>query len=135
MPPTHQNPNVRALAAMLMVLSSGCIQRTLINTVPEGATVSFEGTELGSTPDVVVPTRSGVPRDYILKVEKTGFEPSSQVLSATYRADESLLLLLLGIVPYFFSARLESSYPPVHLRPLDPTRPAPLPGTVPPSRP
>lgn len=117
-----------------MVLSSGCIQRTLINTVPEGATVSFEGTELGSTPDVVVPTRSGVPRDYILKVEKPGFEPASQVLSASYRADESLLLLLLGVVPYFFSARLEPGYPPIHLRPLDSSRPAPsAPTPVPPS--
>lgn len=99
-----------APALILLVLGPGCAQRTHVSTVPEGVSVTFEGQLYGETPDVILPTRSGWMRDYSIQLSRPGYEPQSIVLSSSYRADLSLFLLALGILPYFFSARLEDNY-------------------------
>jgi hypothetical protein len=42
-----------------------------------------------------------------VKLEKPGFKTQTIQMDKNLRADESLLLLIPGIIPYFFSARLE----------------------------
>ncbi len=61
---------------------------------------------------------SGLPSSHVVRVSAPGFEPADFEVRLGYRADPSLLLLLAGIVPYFFSARLDDAYR-FSLRPLD----------------
>ena len=94
---------------MVMILASGCAHSVRINTEPEGADVSVNGVYLGKSP-VIHHERSGFPKNYFVKVEKDGFKKMDTALQATYKADVSLLLLLPGIIPYFFTADLEDTY-------------------------
>jgi hypothetical protein len=85
----------------------GCAETAKIVTEPEGANVYVDGVLVGETP-VVYQYRSGLPETYYLRVKRDGYlEVKNVVLKTQYRADASLFLLVLGIVPYFFSARLE----------------------------
>ena len=96
------------LAASIIV--SGCSQTSQITTEPEGARIKVNGIYLGETP-ASYRYRSGLPETYILEIEKEGYKKlSNATIDRTLRADESLVLLLLAIVPYFFSARLEDQY-------------------------
>jgi hypothetical protein len=62
---------------------------------------------IGETP-VTWQDRSGFPSESIwVKLEKPGFKTQTIQMDKNLRADESLLLLIPGIIPYFFSARLE----------------------------
>ena len=55
--------------------------------------------------------RSGLPQTYYLKIAKDGYKEMRDIsIDRIYRADVSLALLILGIFPYFFSARLEDQY-------------------------
>jgi hypothetical protein len=112
------------LLPILLLLAPACAQRTRVNTVPEGVTVIFEGNEIGKTPDLVLYTRSGWMRDYVLELRKPGYKPRKHILSASYHADESLFLAIFGILPYFFSARLEKTYE-FSLSDLEPEEAAP----------
>ena len=91
-------------------MCTSCAEVAKINTEPEGAKVYVNGIYLGETP-VQYKYRSGLPESYIFEVRKDGYkEMTNATLDRTLRADESLVLLLLAIVPYFFSARLEDQY-------------------------
>ncbi|HAK97079.1 MAG TPA: hypothetical protein DCM87_19325 [Planctomycetes bacterium] len=93
-----------------VVLCSGCAQTTRFNTEPEEADIYVNGVPLGKSPKNYQ-SRSGLPKVYYVKVEKPGYKALKDVtIESTYRADESLVLLLFGIIPYFFSARLENDY-------------------------
>jgi hypothetical protein len=94
-------------------LAAGCAQTSRMNTEPEGAQgakVYVNGVYIGETP-TIYRYRAGLPETYILEIKKEGFKTLSNVsIDRTLRADVSLVLLLLAIVPYFFSARLEDQY-------------------------
>jgi hypothetical protein len=95
----------RALLAALLL--AGCTHVTTIRTEPQGALIYVNGVRLGSSP-VEWETRSGFPGSAFAKAEKEGFVPARDVpIEKSYRADLSLLLLLPGILPYFFTARFE----------------------------
>ncbi len=114
----------RAVAAAMAasLLFAGCAQTCRINTNPEGAKVYINGVYIGESP-TVYKYRSGLPETYIVEIKKEGWKPLvNATIDRTLRADVSLLLLILVIVPYFFSARLEDQY----LFQLEP-----LPGTTP----
>jgi PEGA domain-containing protein len=103
--------------------STGCAETTRITTIPEGATIYVNGVHIGASPQIYR-YRSGLPESYIVELEKPGYKKmSNATIDKSLRADVSLLLLLLVIVPYFFSARFEDQY----VFTLEP-----LPGTVPP---
>ena len=102
----------RVVAAVLAatILFSGCAHSARIATEPEDADIYVNGIPLGKSPKNFL-TRSGLPAVYYVRIEKAGYKPLKDVtIESAYRADASLLLLLLAIVPYFFSARLEDQY-------------------------
>lgn len=107
-----RNRKVSALLSLFLFslfVVQGCIQTSRINTKPEGAQVLLNGAPLGETP-VYYQSRSGIPKTYFVEIQKPGYNKVQTKLESTYRADVSLLLLLAGIFPYFFSARLEDDY-------------------------
>lgn len=96
--------------AVSVVLTPACAQSSRIITEPEGAEVEIDNIYIGQSP-VTWTSRSGLPDQAYIKITKEGYEPvKNGILKKTYRADLSLLLLLAGIVPYFFSARFEDDY-------------------------
>jgi hypothetical protein len=98
------------LGALLgLTLLLGCRQTSLIQITPSDATVTMNGIPLSGDPPIYE-SRSGIPDTYFLKIEQEGYKAINAQLSSSYRADLSLLLLLAGIIPYFFSARLEDQY-------------------------
>lgn len=105
----HRRTFVLLAAAIAGFALPSCIHKTRIDTTPEGASVEIDGAPVGGTP-VIFQTRTGAPKPYSVKIEKPGYKPIDIKLESGYRADLSLLLLLPGIIPYFFSARLEDSY-------------------------
>ena len=88
------------------VLTVGCATSTQITSNPPGAKAYLNDRLIGETPCVYV-SRSGFPEACWVRLEKSGFKPQTAKMQREYRADESLLLLLPGIIPYFFSARYE----------------------------
>ena len=99
-----------ALALAASIIVTGCAQTAQITTEPEGAKIKVNGMYLGDSP-ASYHYRSGLPETYMLEIEKEGYEKVTNIpLKRTLRADESLVLLLLAIIPYFFSARLEDQY-------------------------
>ncbi len=99
-----------ALGACMLFTLSACEHVSRINTEPEGARVFINGVPIGTTP-TIYKSRSGLPETLYVKIEKKGYKTLDNItIDKHYRADVSLALLLLGIVPYFFSARLEDQY-------------------------
>lgn len=124
---TNRQAVQRLVCASLavLVLATGCLHNAVITTEPEGAEVWVQGQFLGASP-VTYRSRSGIPDTVTVKVEMPGYEPiKAAQIDKVYRADLSLLLLLAGIVPYFFTARFEDNYI---------FKLKPLPGTVPPEK-
>ena len=106
---SRQMSGVIALLLFSLFLLEGCLQTSRINTDPPGAHVSLNGAPLGKTP-VYYSTRSGIPKTYFLEIDKPGYQRVETKVESNYRADISLALLIPGIIPYFFSARLEDEY-------------------------
>lgn len=123
---------VLATGVVLAVALSACSHTSMINTEPEDAEVYINGVPVGRTP-TVYKSHSGTPETYYLKIEKPGYQTLKNVtIERRYRADLSLVLLVLAFVPYFFSARLEDQYV-FHLipeggQPIGTSGPAPYPG-------
>jgi hypothetical protein len=88
------------------IFAGGCATSTNINTTPPGARVSLDERFLGTSP-AVYQSRSGFPETHWVKLEAAGYRNQTLPIKKSYRADESLVLLLFGILPYFFSARFE----------------------------
>ena len=99
-----------AIAGMLClsVLSAGCATSTRLSSMPEGAKLTLDNRYLGESP-VVMESRSGFMETHHVMLQKEGYKPQTVPIRKGYRADESLVLLLFGIIPYFFSARYEDS--------------------------
>ena len=97
------------LALLVSFAAFGCSHTTRITTEPEGARVYVNGVSPGQAP-TMYQSRSGIPTTYHVKITMPGYENIETMVSSSYRADLSLLLLIPGIIPYFFSARLEDSY-------------------------
>jgi hypothetical protein len=89
-----------------VIFAAGCATSTSINTTPPGTRVSMDDRYLGISP-AVYQSRSGFPETHWVKLEAAGYRPQTVPIKKSYRADESLVLLLFGILPYFFSARFE----------------------------
>ena len=91
-------------------MKSGCAETTRINSVPEGAVVYINGIHAGPTP-LIHRYRAGLPESAIIDLRKEGYKNmSNATIDKSLRADASLFLLLLVIIPYFFSARFEDQY-------------------------
>ena len=98
-----------ALLLFCVFVIEGCLQTSRITTDPPGAQIMLNGAPLGETP-IYYNSRAGIPKTYFLEIEKSGCKKVETRLESNYRADISLGLLIPGIVPYFFSARLEDDY-------------------------
>ncbi|GJL56758.1 MAG: hypothetical protein NPIRA02_38900 [Nitrospirales bacterium] len=98
-----------ACLLVCLLFTQGCLQTSRINTDPPGAQITINGAPFGETP-IYYNTRSGIPKTYFLEIERPGCRKVETKLESAYRADISLALLIPGIVPYFFSARLEDDY-------------------------
>lgn len=96
-----------ALLASGVIMS--CSHTTQFTTNPDGARIYINGVSRGEAP-VFFESRSGFPTSYYVKIVQDGYETIETPLKTSYRADLSLLLLIPGILPYFFSARLEDTY-------------------------
>ena len=94
------------LALSASILGAGCATSTRITTAPEGAKVTIDNRYLGESP-VVMESRSGFMETHHVTLQKDGHKTVTVPIRKSYRADESLVLLLFGIIPYFFSARFE----------------------------
>lgn len=71
-----------------------------ISTIPEDAQISINGAPLGKSP-IFYSSRSGVPQNYFLTIEKDGYKQVDTKLESVYRADATLLFLLPGF-PMFY---------------------------------
>ena len=109
MPLRHFHRVVSFVVLVAFAICTSCAHTTQILTEPEGARVTVNGAPAGDTP-TIYSSRSGFPRTYYVKIQKEGYENVELTLDSTYQADLSLLLLIPGIIPYFFSARLEKQY-------------------------
>ncbi|WP_454061162.1 PEGA domain-containing protein [Candidatus Nitrospira salsa] len=98
-----------AFVLICLLCIQGCLQTSRINTDPPGAQVMLNGAPYGETP-IYYNTRAGIPKIYFLEIERPGCKKVETKIESAYRADLSLALLIPGIVPYFFSARLEDDY-------------------------
>lgn len=124
-----QSKALCVLLALAIVTTPACTQTTRIITEPEGAEVKVDGLYLGQGPVTFI-SRSGFPDQAYVEITKEGYEPvKNGVIKKSYRADLSLLLLLPGIIPYFFSARFEDDYR-FALKPLPGTTPPPRAGAT-----
>jgi hypothetical protein len=109
-------------AIVAAISATGCVQNTIFNTDPDGAEMWINGQYMGTTP-VSFRSRSGLPDSFTLKISKDGYETiQAMPVDKVLRADATLLLLVLAIVPYFFTARLEDQYT-FKLKALPGTRP------------
>ncbi len=97
------------VALIFILFFSACSHTCMLASKPEGAKVWVNDNYRGETP-VTYTTRSGTPQALYVKIEKPGYKTQNVTIEKSYRADLSLLLLIPGIVPYFFSARLEDKY-------------------------
>lgn len=98
------------VGAMLLTMPA-CNTTSKIIVEPEGAEVSIDGMFLGKAPDTLYASRSGLPDQAYVNIELEGYEPvKNGLIKKSYRADLSLLLLILCFIPYFFSARYEDEY-------------------------
>jgi hypothetical protein len=88
------------------LLTLGCATSTQITSAPPGAKAYVNDRLIGDTP-CVFESRSGFPESSWVRIEKPGYKSQSVKMRREYRADESLFLLIPGIIPYFFSARYE----------------------------
>jgi hypothetical protein len=100
-----------AALAVSVLFTPACPTTTRIITEPEGAEVTIDGLYIGKSPETLFLSRSGFPDQSYITIECAGYETiKNGIIKKSYRADLSLLLLLAGIVPYFFSARYEDDY-------------------------
>ena len=109
MNPSRKQATAIALALLASFVVMSCSHTTRFVTDPEGARVYVNGVTKGKAP-TFFETRSGIPATYYVKIVMPGYEAIETPVTSSYRADLSLLLLIPGIIPYFFSARLEDSY-------------------------
>ena len=106
-----RNYSKHILTGLIFIFTlSACTQTSRITTKPEGAKIWINNTYFGQTP-ITYSTRSGTPQTLYVKITKKGFKTQEGIMiDKVYKADLSLLLLIPGIIPYFFSARLEDQY-------------------------
>ena len=104
----RQAPAVLVLAAILP-FAFGCNHISRLGTNPEGALILVNGMSQGESP-AQYKSRSGFPETFFVEITKKGYKKQTFTINSAYRADLSLLLLIPGILPYFFSARLEDDY-------------------------
>ena len=103
-----RNRNRAAALVVLAALVIGCRQTTTIRTVPEGADVFVNSVRLQDKSPAPFESRTGFPSTARIKVDLDGYKPLRDVpLEKSYRADLSLLWLIPGIIPYFFTARFD----------------------------
>ncbi len=99
------------LAGLICTTMPACNTTSRIIVEPEGSEVTIDGIYVGKSPDVMYASRSGLPDQAYVNIEMEGYEPvKNALIKKAYRADLSLLLLILVFVPYFFSARYEDEY-------------------------
>ncbi|MBI4615120.1 MAG: hypothetical protein HY720_16015 [Planctomycetes bacterium] len=103
----------------LAIASAGCRHHAQIDVEAPGATnVVVDSLDPGiAVNGQIVEARSGFPESHTIRVSANGFHPRDMILQKSYRADVSLVLILFGIIPYFFTARLEERYA-VRLEPM-----------------
>lgn len=119
----------RVFAPLLLLVSaitlgSGCSYSSTIVTTPGEVDVSIGESYLGKTQEgddgraVVAFQRPwgpgegsyGVPTEYTVTLARAGYKTRTVTIKSGYRADASLAWLLAGIIPYFFTARLDETY-------------------------
>ena len=129
---------IRAVATGVAasILCTSCLMTSRITTNPPGAKIYINETYIGDTEGPrLYRYRAGLPETYYVRIEKPGYKDvKGLTIERAYRADVSLALLVLAIVPYFFSARLEDQYT-FDLEPLAGTAPETTTETVPPANP
>jgi hypothetical protein len=105
---------VIALLVFSLVLGPGCATKTQITTDPGGVEVVLDGQSIGQSTEQGLLTleRSwgAFPSEHTLTLAREKYKSRTVQLQSSYHADASLLWLLAGIVPYFFSARFEHEY-------------------------
>lgn len=107
----EEGKRVRVWASLLVgvvLLASGCRQQTVIRTEPEGARVWVDQVRVEGTAPATYQSRCGFPGTARIKVAKEGYEPVRDwPMEKSYHADITLLWLIPGVIPYFFTARFE----------------------------
>jgi len=94
-------------ALFLGLVLGGCQHQTTIRTEPAGARVWVNLVPLGKSP-AQWEERSGFAGTVRLRVAAPGYRTLRDVpIKKRYRADLSLLWLVPGVFPYFFTARLD----------------------------
>lgn len=94
--PTRERAVSCALALLLLVLGAGCAHKTVIRTVPEGASVYVDGQYAGDAP-VVVERYAGTGGQLRVRAEHESFVEAETVLE---RTDWFLWPAALAVTPF-----------------------------------
>lgn len=106
-------------SGLALALLVGCQTSTVIKTRPAGGEVFVNLVRVGKTPATWT-ARTGLPDTARVRVSLEGYQTVRDVpLEKRYHADLSLLWLIPGIIPYFFTARFDDEL----VIPLEPVKP------------
>jgi hypothetical protein len=122
-----RSPFLRAgAAALALVVASGCVSSTMINTVPPGARIYLDGALVGNTPYVMSDTKIvGAVTHVHLQLE--GYEPLDIAITRSEQFDVGACIGgFFVLVPFIWIM----GYTPNHVYELQPLRaylgPAPV---------
>jgi len=122
-----RSPFLRAIAAAVaLVLASGCVSSTLLNTVPPGARVYVDGALVGQTPYMMSDTKIVGSVTHV-RFHLEGYEPLDVAITRSEQFDVGACIGgVLVLVPFIWIM----GYNPQHLYELAPLRaylgPAPV---------
>ena len=108
-----------AVAALLIVAMAGCVRRTVtINTAPQGAAVTLNDQQVGTSPVNVDFTWYG---DYDVIVRKEGYETlhTHHKLDAPWYQVPPIDFVSEVLVPWTITDRRETSFTLEEARPVD----------------
>lgn len=108
----------RLLCLLLVACLTGCSSTTVINSVPEGATIYLNGERVGTTPYTLSDTKI-VGSSNAIMLKKEGYQDFIATFSRTEEADVGAIVGgVLVLVPFLWTM----GYKPTHTYEMTPLK-------------
>lgn len=106
------------LLVIALILICGCSESVLIRSYPEGARIFINDTPYGTTPAVFKVNKGDLENQYMLRVEKDGYEPHLTTLRTRVAPGRVVAAFFtLGTVYLYKSPRYIVQPPQIELQP------------------